>query len=86
MERKQVYAAIDSERDYQDKMSADPTRPDMNENMSTGDIISAIQHNLNKACNYWYSTSNPHEEAMNYIRKIAALCVKAGEKNGMPSR
>lgn len=86
MERKEVYKSIDSERDYQNRMTADPTRPDMVENMSMGDIISAIEFNLERTRSFWYVGSKPHPEAMVFIRKIAGLCVKAGEQFGMPER
>lgn len=86
MERREVYKAIDSERDYQNKMIADDNRPDMIQDFHIGDTISAIQHNLNKSLEIWYKGAEPHEEAMVYIRKIAALCVQAGEKNGMSNR
>lgn len=86
MERKEVYAAIDSERDYQDEMTASMDRPDMIVDLHMGDILTAIQHNLNRAIQTWYEGSEPHVESMHYLRKIAGLCVKAGEKHGMPVR
>jgi hypothetical protein len=86
MKRELVYNAIDSERAYQDEMSSRDNRPDMIEDMHLGDILSAISYNLNLANAAWYKGSFPYQESMEYIRKIAALCVKAGEMNGMPLR
>ena len=83
MSREEVYKAIDSERDYQDKMSASSDRPDMIEDLHIGDTITAIQRNLNQATETWYLGAVPHDEALKHFRKIAALCVKAGERYGM---
>ena len=85
MERKEVYEAIDSEREYQDKQVADPNVPNMVD-LHLGDTLSAIQHNLDSARCVWYGSSIPYNQAMEYLRKIAALCVKAGEDLGMPKR
>lgn len=84
--RQQIYDAIDTERDFQDEMTSRTDRPDIIENMHVGDILSAIQYNLNQASAAWYKGSTPHPESMHFLRKIAGLCVKAGEINGMPPR
>lgn len=86
MERQQVYQSIDTERDYQEKMIANPQRPDMIEDLHVGDTLAAIQYNLQLATVLWYQGSAPHSGATEYLRKIAALCVQAGERYGMPSR
>lgn len=86
MTRQEVYAAIDSERDYQEKMVADLSRPDMISDLHIGDTITAIQHNLDLATEAWYRGATPHIEATNYFRKIAALCVQAGEDYQMLPR
>lgn len=86
MKRQEVYEAIDSERDFQDALTADVTRPDMIDDLHVGDTISAIEYNLNKAREAWYIDAVPHQESLKYFRKIAALCVKAGEVYGLPKR
>ena len=86
MERQEVYKVLDTERDYQEEMTADKTRPDMIEDLHIGDTLSAIEHNLKKARDEWYKGAVPHQEAIMYLRKIAGLCVQAGEKHGMPRR
>lgn len=86
MERSDVYLAIDSERAYQDRATADPNRPDMVEDFHMGDALTAIRYNLGKAEELWYKTAKPHAEAMEYIRKVAGICVKLGEDQGMPVR
>lgn len=86
MERKEVYEAIDSERDYQEKGKADLSRPDMIKDLHVGDTIAAIQYNLDKALEAWYKGATPHINAMEYLRKVAGLCVQAGEEYGMLPR
>ena len=86
MERKDVYALIDGERDYQDAMTADPARPDMIDDLHVGDTLSAMRVALRMAEDAWYSGSEPHPNAMEYMRKIAGLAVKCMEKNGAPAR
>jgi hypothetical protein len=86
MKREDVYKSIDSERDYQLKLTEDATRPDMIEDLHVGDTLTAIQYNLNKAVDAWYKDSVPHQETMEYLRKVAGLCVQAGECYGMPKR
>ena len=58
----------------------------MIEDLHVGDTITAIQYNLNIAREEWYKGSVPHQETMEYLRKVAGLIVQAGEKYGMPSR
>jgi len=86
MERKNVYEAINTEREFVILASADPSRPDMLEDFHMGDTLSAIRYNLNKAENEWYQHPAPYQETLEYLRKIAGLCVAAGEKYGMPKR
>ena len=84
--RTEVYIAIDEEREYQNKMTADPSRPDMIDEFHVGDGLSAIRYNLQKAEEEWYKGAVPHTRAMHYLRKVAAICVKLGEDYGMPIR
>lgn len=86
MTREQVYKAIDSERDYQKVLTNDPARPDVRWDMHVGDHLLAIQYNLTKATEAWYKDSNNYAATMDYVRKIAGLCVQAGEMYGMPDR
>lgn len=85
MERIDVYAAIDSERDYQDTMTASAERPDMVE-IGLGEIILAAEHNLALARHHWYYGSGQQSGALEHLRKVAGLAVKAGELYGMPRR
>ncbi len=86
MDRSKVYEVIDTERDFQNEMTLRNDRPDMIEDLHVGDTITAIQVNLDKAKEAWYKGSVPHQDTMEYLRKVAGLVVQAGEKYGMPER
>lgn len=81
MTRQDIYKAIDSERLYQE----------LNMDLSTSDFplssaMEAIRFNLEKANKSWYREKAPYIDSMEYIRKIAAICVQMGEKYGMNER
>lgn len=80
-----VVRAVKSERVFQDMAVADPNNPVMIE-LQMGSILAAIQLNLNKALQAWYSDSEPYPKTTELLRKIAALSFQAGEKWGMPDR
>lgn len=86
MNREEVYKSIDTERTFQDKLTADPSRPDMIEDFHVGDGLTAIDYNLRKAQEAWYVGAVPHKDAMKYLRKIAGIIVKLGEVHGLPPR
>lgn len=83
---KSILNTVKGEREYQRRLSRQTTRPDMVQKMTIGDTLSAIQYNLDRARQEWYVGSDPHPDAMAYLRKVAALCVQAGEVYGMPER
>ena len=86
MDRKEVFQVISNEREFQQRNIENPERPDMIEDLHVGDSITAIRHNLELAQEAWYVGAVPHTQAMHFLRKIAALCVAAGEKYEMPLR
>lgn len=86
MTRPEVYKAIDSERNFQEQLTANPLRPDMIENFHVGDGLSGIEYNLIKAREAWYKGAVPHTEAMEYLRKVAGVIVKLAEEYGIPER
>lgn len=81
-----VFQAIKGERDYQDQASTDGTRPDILQEVHIGDLLGAIKVNVDRAYEAWYSDTAPYGKTMDYLRKVAALCVRAGEVLGMPER
>ena len=88
MNRKDVYLAINAEREYQNKETENADRPDMIEDFNMGTALHAINVILKKADDIWYTESpeNNYEGTMNMLRKIAGVCVKMGEKYGMTTR
>jgi hypothetical protein len=86
MPRSQVYQAIDSERQFQDIMSYSPLRPDMVPEMTMGEIIAAMEHNLAEARRAWYTDSKPYPQTTEYLRKVSGLAVKAMEQFGVSPR
>jgi len=88
MDRNTVYLAIDSERQYQQKETANSERPEMVEDFQIGHAILAMEHLLLEARHFWYS-DNPEKNfqtTMHRIRKVAGVAVQMGEKYGMPDR
>jgi len=80
--RKDVYEAIDSERDYQDRLSAD--RTDGREH-AVGEYLTMLRHYLNKADEAW--TMNAGDlAALEQMRKIAGIAVRCMEDWGAPKR
>jgi hypothetical protein len=86
LERIDVYKALDSERDYQDAMTASDDRPDMIKDLGIGATLLAMKENLHRARVAWYSGAGNHLEAMAFVRKTCGLGVQLGESLGMPRR
>lgn len=86
MSREEVFESINSEREFQEKLKADLSRPDVIKEFHVGDTLTAIEYNLRKATDAWYVNATPHIDTLVYLRKIAALCVQAGENYGMLPR
>ena len=85
MERQEVYKAIDTEREYQDvvrKIRSHDEVPD--EDKSIADFVIFIEEKLSEAKANVYKLDS--HSAMSSIRKIAGLCVAAGEAFGMADR
>lgn len=85
MERKKVFEIIDAEREHQLKFE-DTKGSHIVSSLNMGGILTAIQHNLTKAQAEWYVEKEPYTKTSDLLRKIAALCVKAGEDYGMSER
>jgi len=85
MEREKVFKIIDDERQYQLKYE-DVESSYIVSSLNMGGILTAIQHNLTKAQSEWYIEKEPYPNTTNLLRKIAGLCVKAGEDYGMSKR
>jgi len=78
-DRDQVYAAINQERDYQDKLPA--TRTD-GKQRSVGDYCTMMTYYAGQLVAAW--TENPGDtQAMDVMRKIAGIAVRAMEEHGI---
>lgn len=80
--RKEVYNAIDSERDYQESLGAD--RTDGSEH-TVGDFALMMQHYQHKLVDAWVLNAGD-DEALEIMRKIAGISVQCMEKYGAPHR
>ena len=85
MKIENVFKIIEIEREYQ-ILNEDKSQSHIVSSLNMGGILTAIQHNLNKAQAEWYHEKEPYPQTTDLLRKIAALCVKAGEDYGMSCR
>lgn len=83
--RRDVYAAIDSERDYQDMRK---TRDQGQEFHSTEEFLLYMEHYMHLARETASTTWGPTAKAktLEIIRKVTALGVACMEVNGAPQR
>jgi hypothetical protein len=81
--RKEVYAAIDGERDYQDNGLGN-SRTERSEK-TVGDYCTMMQHYQNELVKQW--TLNAGDSyALDVMRKIAAIAVHCMEDHGFIKR
>lgn len=77
MDREEVYEALDTEREYQEKKWRVETQP-------LPQALIDIELHMNRAKGHMYNLDL--EAVMHELRKVGALTVKYGEKLGMPKR
>ena len=87
--REHVYAAIDSERDYQDHLkrnrTSNPTDGTRSIDHTVGDFVTMMQQYQNNLVAAW--TNNPgDQEALEIMRKIGGIAVNCMEQHGAPNR
>ena len=80
--RSEVYAALDSERDYQDHRWAHLDRTPIDRTLD--EFILYIRQYADEASAL--TTHGDEAEALNSVRKVGALCVGCMEKHGAPRR
>ena len=91
MNRTEVYNAVDSEREYQNKIWSGTKS-----SRQPSDSPTAMERTIDEYALYVAGYTNKlievcsHtdylEEKLSIFRKIAALCVACGESHGMPTR
>ena len=82
MKREVVYHLIDGERNYQDGMG--PERTDGIEK-SVGDYLTLLRVLCARADEAYYKFAGNHD-ALEQVRKIAAVAVRCMEEHGAPER
>lgn len=76
--RAEVYSALNSERDYQDKLGSDRTDGAQH---TVGDYIVMLQSYQHKLTEAWTNNAGT-EEALKVIRKIGGIAVHCMEDHG----
>ncbi len=85
MNKENVYEAIDSELAYiSEQEQVDDSHVVEDFPLAAG--LEAIRYNVDKASQFWYIEQAPYPNAMHFLRKVAAICVKMGIKYDMPKR
>jgi hypothetical protein len=86
VDRSEVYAAIDSERAYQNAGAGNAQRhPDADKAMTPGEFILCMEKCLADARDAWYKP-NGGQASLPFVRKVAALGVQCMELHGAPHR
>ena len=83
--RTDVYAAIDSERAYQDNLWPDGEGAGSNK-MSIGEFLLLAEEYIAKARAAWVVEKRPEINALNIMRKVAGIAVNCMEQHGAPRR
>lgn len=83
--RADVYAAVDSERNYQDAGAGNAKRHEGQPQMTPGEIILCMEKCLVDARTAWYAPDGG-TACLPHIRKVTALGVQAMEVFGAPVR
>lgn len=84
--REAAYAAVDSERDYQDAGKGNANRhADAPDRLLPGEIILCMEKCLADARAAWY-TPTGGKDCLPYLRKVTALGIQAMENYGAPRR
>ena len=82
MTRQEVYALIDGERDYQNRISKSRGYRDIH---TTAEHLVLLRTYLQKAEEAWTNNAG-NMPAQDVVRKIAAIAVRCIEENGAPPR
>lgn len=84
--RCEVYAAVDSERDYQDRQWPQDSMPGNPNPLTIGEQILLAEEYLARARAEWAKEKKPELRALHIIRKVAGICVNCMEQHGAPRR
>jgi hypothetical protein len=81
--RQEVYAAIDSERDYQDRLSDD--RTEHHDKRTIGEYLTMLRYYVREADDNWTKHAGD-AKALDSVRKVAAIVVHCMEDTGIALR
>ena len=84
--RSVVYQAIDSERDYQDRLWPQDGSTGFPNPLTIGEQILLAEAYIAQARLVWAKEKKPEMLALNIIRKVAGICVNCMEQHGAPFR
>ena len=83
--RGEVYAAINTERDYQDAGKGNAKRHEGRAQMTPGEIILCMGKLLDDARTAWYAPDGG-VACLDHVRKVTAMGVQCMELYGAPPR
>ena len=81
--REEAYAAIDTERDYQDNLWGDDGNPNP---LTVGEFLLLIEEYAAKARAVWINEAKPEIKTLHVVRKVAGIAVNCMEQHGAPKR
>lgn len=85
--REEVYAAVDSEREYQIQQCGNALRHfDQPRDMTIGEHLLCMEKCLADARNAWYKGGTGGIDSLDFVRKVTALGVSCMELWGAPPR
>jgi hypothetical protein len=83
--REEVFAAIDSEREYQQRVWAGADG-EIDNPLTPGEFLTLLRVYLRKAEEAWVIEEKPEVNTLDAVRKIAGIAVNCMEQHGAPHR
>ena len=84
--RTEVYAAIDTERAYQDARWPQNGQPGFPNPLTIGEFVLLLEQYAAEARAEWAREKRPEMRTLNIVRKIAGIAVNCMEQHGAPHR
>lgn len=84
--RDEVYAAIDSERDYQAQQWPGRDVPGHENQLTIGEFVLLVEEYAAKARALWTHEPKPELQTLDIMRKIGGIAVNCMEQHGAPKR